>query len=283
MEIDSLFLSGCGTKGNAFIGSLKALIENKTIDLEKIKRYVCCSGSSVIILLLICNYSLNIIYKLSDRLKYDELLDLNDLDILFDNLGVFSNEKIGKLVDCILHKKFKKKNITLKEFYDLTKKEFICKVYNLTEKKEEYFSYKNHPNLEVSLLVQMTTCIPFFFKPIKYNNKYYIDGGILCIMPFLKDYPNYLGIYIHSDKDRNIENMNFFEYFTYFNNCLANKYKFKKTKENEKRIINIYCINLPCIKFDICKDEKDVLIDNGYDQTIQYLKKFDILNKIIKN
>jgi len=43
-------------------------------------------GSSVIILLLICNYSLNIIYKLSDRLKYDELLDLNDLDILFDNL-----------------------------------------------------------------------------------------------------------------------------------------------------------------------------------------------------
>ena len=283
MEIDTLFLSGCGTKGNAFIGSFKALIENKTIDLEKIKRYVCCSGSSVIILLLICNYSLNIIYKLSDKLKYDELLDLNDLDILFDNLGVFSNQKIGKLVDCIIYKKFKKKNITLQEFYNLTKKEFVCKVYNLSEKKEEYFSYQNHPDLKVSLLIQMTTCIPFFFKPIKYNNKYYIDGGILCTMPFLKDYPNYLGIYIHSDKDRNIENMNFFEYFTYFNNCLANKYKFKKTKENEKRIINIYCINLPCVKFDICKNEKDVLIDNGYDQTIQYLKKFDILNKIIKN
>ena len=31
------------------------------------------------------------------------------------------------------------------------------------------------------------------------------------------------------------------------------------------------------------ENEKDVLIDNGYDQTIQYLKKFDILNKIIKN
>ena len=62
MEIDSLFLSGCGTKGNAFIGSLKALIENKIIDLEKIKRYVCCSGSSVIILLVICNYKLDIIH-----------------------------------------------------------------------------------------------------------------------------------------------------------------------------------------------------------------------------
>ena len=36
--------------------------------------------------------------------------------------------------------------------------------------KEEYFSYQNHPDLKVSLLVQMTTCIPFFFKQIKYNN-----------------------------------------------------------------------------------------------------------------
>ena len=96
MEIDTLFLSGCGTKGNAFIGSFKALIENKIIDLEKIKRYVCCSGSSVIIILLICNYSIDTIHKLSDRLKYDELLDLNDLDILFENQGFFSNKKIKR-------------------------------------------------------------------------------------------------------------------------------------------------------------------------------------------
>ena len=163
MEIDTLFLSGCGTKGNAFIGSFKALIENKIIDLEKIKRYVCCSGSSVIIILLICNYSIDTIHKLSDRLNYDELLNLNDLDILFENQGFFSNKKIGKLIECILYKKFKKKNITLKEFYNSTKKEYICKVYNLSEKKEEYFSYQNHPNMKVSLLVQMTTCIPFFF------------------------------------------------------------------------------------------------------------------------
>ena len=277
MEIDTLFLSGCGTKGNVFIGSFKALIKHRIIDLKKIKRYVCCSGSSVIILLVICNYKLDIIHKLSDRLNYDELLDLNDLDILFNNLGVFSNQKIGKLVDCILYNKFKKKNITLKEFYNLTKKEFVCKVYNLSEKKEEYFSYQNHPDLKVSLLVQMTTCIPFFFKPIKYNNIFYIDGGTLCAMSFLKDYPNYLGIHICTDKENNIEKMNFLEYVTYLNNCLANNCKFKRNKENEKRIINIYCINIPCVKFDVCKDEKDILIENGYEQTIQHFKKFDFI------
>ncbi len=279
MEIDTLFLSGCGTKGNAFIGSLKALIRHKTIDFEKIIRYVCCSGSSIIALLLICNYPIDTIHKLSDRLNYDELLDLDDLDILFNDQGVFSNKKIGKLIECILHKKFKKKKMTLKEFYDSTKKEFFCKVYNLSEKKEEYFSYHNHPNLRVSSLIQMTTCIPFFFKPIKYNNLYYIDGGTLCTMSFLRGYPNYLGIHIRTDKETNIENMNFFEYITYFNNCLANNCKFKTNKENEMRIINIYCINIPCVKFDVCNDEKSILIDNGYEQTVQHLKKFDIFKK----
>ena len=63
--------------------------------------------------------------------------------------------------------------------------------------------------------------------------------------------------------------MNFFEYITYFNNCLANNCKFKINKENEMRIINIYCINIPCVKFDVCKDEKSILIDNGYQQTVQ--------------
>ena len=52
----------------------------------------------------------------------------------------------------------------------------------------------------------MTTCIPFFFKPIKYNNDFYADGGILCMMPFIKKYKNYLGIHIHAEKKDDLEN-----------------------------------------------------------------------------
>ena len=279
MEIDTLFLSGCGTKGNAFIGSLKALFEYKIINLEKLIRYVCCSGSSIIGLLLICNYSIDAIHKLSDQLNYDELIDLNDLNIFFDKLGFFSNYKIGKLINSIIFKKFKKEDITLKEFYDLTKKEYICKVYNLSDKKEEYFSYQNHPDMKISLLVQITTCIPFFFKPIQYKNKYYIDGGVLCIMPFIEKYKNYIGIYIHADSNKDINNMNSFEYITLINNCLTQKSKLIIDTNKEKRIIKIYTKILPCINFDVCKDDKSILIDNGYKQTIQHLKKFDILKK----
>ncbi len=52
MKIDTLFLSGCGTKGSAFIGVFKALYEKDIISQKNIKRYVCVSGSSIICVLL---------------------------------------------------------------------------------------------------------------------------------------------------------------------------------------------------------------------------------------
>jgi len=280
MNIDTLFLSGCGTKGTSFIGSLLALVEHKIIDLQKINRYVCCSGSSIIVILLICGHNLNTIYKISEKLDYSELLNLDDLDDIFSNKGLFTNNNIGKLIEHIIYKKYKIKNVTLKKFYELTNIHFICKVYNLSGKCDEYFSYENHPDLKVSMLVQMTTCIPFFFKPIKYLNKYYIDGGVLCIMPFIEKYKNYLGIYVHSDKDKNIKDMDVFEYITYINSCLTDKCKLKIDKQNESRIIQIYTKLLPCINFDVCVEDKYIIKKCGYDQTISHINKFD-LSKLI--
>ena len=275
MDIDTLFLSGCGTKGTAFIGSLNALIDKKILDIKNIKRYVCCSGSSIIGVLLCCGYSLNMISSLSVKLDYTTLLDLDDLDNIFSNQGLFANNNIGRMIDNIVFKKYKIKNISLKKFYELTNIHFICKVYNLSDKKEEYFSYENYPNLKVNLLVRMTTCIPFFFKPIKYSNKYYIDGGILCMMPFINKYKNYVGVHIHDEDKQKIEELELFEYITYFNNCLT---KSCKTKIIDKRMIHVYTQFMPCINLDVCNNDKNIIKKSGYDQTIDHIKKFDLSN-----
>jgi len=279
MNIDTLFLSGCGTKGTTFIGAFRALIEKNIIDFKQICRYVCCSGSSIIGVLLCCGYNLNFICNLSNKLDYSKLLNLDDLDDIFSNKGLFSNNNIGKLIDNIIQKKYKKNDTTLKQFYDLTKIHFVCKVYNLSDKCNEYFSYENHPNMKVSTLVQMTTCIPLFFKPIKYNDKYYIDGGVLCIMPFIEKYKNYLGIYIKENKDSNIENMDAFEYITYINSCLTHKCKLNINKQNESKIIQIHTKLLPCINFDVCKNDKNILKQSGYDETILHIDKFELFNQ----
>ena len=91
-------------------------------------------------------------------------------------------------------KKFKIRNMTLKQFYNLTKIHYTCKVYNLSQKCEQYLCYKTEPDMKISTLVQMTTCIPFFFKPITYKDCLYVDGG--CAGGFATEIAgdNYIGI-----------------------------------------------------------------------------------------
>ena len=52
--------------------------------------------------------------------------------------------------------------------------------------------------MSVITAMQISTCIPIIFKPIKYNNYYYVDGGISNNIPFLKNkkYKNYLLLYV---------------------------------------------------------------------------------------
>lgn len=273
MKIDTLFLSGCGTKGSAFIGVFKALYNKKIITKNNIKRYVCVSGSSIIGILLCCDYSLNMIYDFNKKLDYTDLLNLEDLNDIFNGNGLFTNDKIGDLIDTIIYKKFNIKNVTLKQFYDLTKIHYICKVYNLSQKSEEYFCYETEPDMKLSTLVKMTTCIPFFFKPIKYKNKYYVDGGILSMMPYLKKYKNHLGIHIHGTQKENVDECNFFELITYYCDCLS-----KKSKINivGKRMIHIHTTFMPCINFDVCNDDKLKIYKDGYYQTLEHLKKYNI-------
>lgn len=275
MKIDTLFLSGCGTKGSAFIGSLKYLYEKNIF--KNIKRYVCVSGSSIICILLCCGYNINTIYHINNHLNYTDFIDLDDLNEIFNKQGLFTNDKIGDLIETILYKKYGIRNMTLKVFYDKCKIHYICKVYNLSKKSEEYYCYQTNPDLKVSTLIKMTTCIPFFFKPIKYNNDYYVDGGILCMMPFIEKYKNYLGIYIKENKEYNIDNMNIFDYYLYINSCLTQKCKIDMDKLDKSRMIYIYTKNIPCIDFDICKDDKIHMLKDGYIQTQKHVEKYNLI------
>ena len=51
--------------------------------------------------------------------------------------------------------------------------------------------------MNILKLLQMTTAIPIFIKPIKYKNNLYLDGGLSGNCPMeINDSKNYLCIYI---------------------------------------------------------------------------------------
>ena len=80
----------------------------------------------------------------------------------------------------------------------------------------------------------MTSCIPVFFKPILYNENYYVDGGMSGSMPFIDKYKNFIGIYICSECNNDIKNMDTFEYLLYLLHIKAELYKFSM---EDKRFI----------------------------------------------
>jgi len=121
---DTLLIGGGGTKGNILIGALKALLDKGLIkeDYSNITTYVTCSVGSIIAFLMCCNFTPTMISKLSISLNYIELLDYDDIDILFKENGLFSNDKIINIVRNILYTLFKIKDITLLNFFKLTGK-----------------------------------------------------------------------------------------------------------------------------------------------------------------
>ena len=274
MKIDTLIFSGASSKGIGYVGALYALSTNKFYNFDDIKNIIACSSGSIFGFMLLLNFNADMMYKL---LKEIDIIDLNNFsDDLLVNNGIFNNNGIKLFLISCLKNKYNLNDINFIDLYKKTKIRFIVKVYNLSLQKQEYFSYKNKPNMSVIDAIQISTCIPILFKPIKYNNYYYIDGGIINNIPHLKNkrYKNYLLIYITSIDNKittpyNYDNIDFFDYISNILNITTSSFK-KNKKRNLKLIINLNITN-----FNI-KPILDKIIIDSYKQTLQHIEKYNL-------
>ena len=277
MKIDTLLLSACGTKGISYIGVFDCLIKHKVIqhDLNGIKKIIACSAGCIFAICILLKYKLDQMKRIILNYELSGVLDMNDLDDLFTNQGLFSNQKISEIIITLLKHKYGITDISLKEFYDKTKIELIVKVYNITDLKDEYISYKNSPNISIIQLIQMTTSIPIIFKPVLYNGKYYIDGGITGILPYTNIDDNYLGIYIRSKIDtNNILELTAVSYILRIINYINEAYDIPLT---DKRIVCIQLdINSTIEQFSIDMDQKVKLLTDSYNQTYKHIMNYKL-------
>lgn len=259
MNIDTLNIGGGGIKGNIFIGCILALLNKNIIkkNYENIKILNCCSVGSIIGFFILCKLTPECMLKISKSLKYNLLINLDDLDNIFNKHGLFYNHKIINILKVILKIKFNIENITLIDLYKLTNIKFNCKVFNLSLKNIEYISYENHPNLSVFDLITMTTSFPLFFKPFKYLNNYYIDGGVKG--DYFEPSETSIGLYIKTI-DLKIEDSNLFEYIIIIMNSI---YK-----------------DIPISKHNIIINNNNTKFALDFNVTSEYI--FESLNKSYK-
>lgn len=268
MNPDTLFLSGGGVNCIAFLGAFRYLIENKMIDgnFQNVKNIVCVSGSAFYILPLLLGYSLEALTKICMVFDNETLVDFSSFELnnLFEKFGLYDNDFMIHLCSVILKTIGFSEKTTLKELYEHTNVNFVLKTTNLSKYSIEYINHISHPDLSVIVAIQMTTCIPLVFQPIKYNDDLYVDGGLCGNYPIeynrtLKS-KNYLGIHIKvKDKEKHVNDI-----FSYLNRLqMVPTSPYDCIYKNKKNTILIVVDELGIV-FKKTYDENMKILINGY-------------------
>ena len=187
MAIKHLVLSGGGPAGLTTYGILKYLNKNKYWDINNIKTIYGTSVGSLIGVLLILNLHWKEIDNFFIKKEWDKILNFNSQNILdlYTDKGLLDESFIINILTPLLKKKNIPENITLLDFYNLTKIALHIFTVNLNDEniKSIDLSYETFPNLPLLKAITMSSAVPLIFKPIFFEGGCYIDGGLLNNFP----------------------------------------------------------------------------------------------------
>jgi predicted acylesterase/phospholipase RssA len=260
-----LVISGGGTIGGFILcGALAYLYDTNC--LNNITHYAGSSVGSMLCVLLNIGYTPGEILEKILRIDLEKCQNL-DCNQLITNYGLDNGEEIlVEIRKLFIYKKINP-NITLKELFDKTNKTLIITSTCLTEQQIYYLSYENFPDLSVIKAIRMSISIPFIFTAVEFDNKLFIDGGVInnCPISIFKDdldsviAINYVYPYIKIPVD-NLE-----DFFYSFYKCICKFILVDQYDQYQPYLLNISgSTQYNCISFCFDLDEPFKLFYEGY-------------------
>ena len=193
-----LVLGGGGVRGFAFIGGLKALSEKQEQEQQehplKFERITGTSIGAIVGLMVLLGYSplemeqecVNTEFSLGLEGHFGRTESNNGsshpLDML-EKFGINSGKEVLEFIKMLIRKKTKNANLTLKQMHVLFPTRFDIVTVCVNDHTTKVFNYLDTPNVMVYTAIRMSVSVPILFQPVKYLNKYYIDGGLLSNVP----------------------------------------------------------------------------------------------------
>ena len=279
MKIDTLICSGGGPSGIAYSGIFKALLEKKIINqnLDGIQEIITTSIGILFSFCVMLKLNYRIAHDICMKFDIGSMLNFNDItidDFLVDH-GFFKTDGIKNIFQSLVKNILKKNDINLQELFDLTQIKLTVKVFNVTKQQVEYISYENFPDLSIITLAQMTTAIALFFKPVKYKDHLYVDGGMRGNLPIeVCESKNYLGIYIKgSTFPKNSDIIQLFPILEFIYSLMVCQdeivHQIKNKKKTDPRII-FNEVNLG-LDFNVTQETKVRVIQEAYEITMKHI------------
>ena len=231
----NLALSGGAFRSISLLGAIKYLEEINI--LKDFKNYIGTSAGGIILFLLLIGYTSNEINNiLKEELTYLTNLDFENLSNIYLDLGIDDGSKNENLLRKYLYSKTNLNSITFIEFAKKFGYNLIITGANLDTQDTDYFSVDTFPDMDIVLALLITSCIPFIYKPITFNDNLYVDGGIYSNFPikyFEKNSNDTLGICINPDSIQN--NDNIINYATNILFSMMNKLSYDNIYKNDNK------------------------------------------------
>lgn len=183
-----LVISAGGANGIAFCSAIEALrsiyahVTNGADLFASLKGVAGTSIGSIIALAICCQIS-NVALKavITDPKTWDfvQFLQAMDPARFWKERGFCDHDVLYTHIDWVMGLLGLPPRITFAELYSMTSKEFICNASCWEDQSILYMSRHTTPYMEVRKALGMSMCVPIYIRPFTYNNKEYIDGGVL--------------------------------------------------------------------------------------------------------
>lgn len=316
----NLVFEGGGVKGIAYVGSLEVL-QNKGV-LQNIERVGGTSAGAIFALLVGLGYKIDEVKEELGKLSMKDFMDddigaIRDLyRLIFNEHGWFKGDNFMNWLEKIIDKKTGNKNSTFKDIKSNPEfREMFFQGTNLSTHYVETFSSLNKDCEDMLLkdAVRISMSIPLFFKSVKRNECYYVDGGVLSNYPvrlfddkkyvsndthystptyykeigntyvynketlgFRLDSKNQIDIFTGISKPKNHKIESFFDYtWNLVATFMESQESMHLNGPDKDRTIYIDSLNVSAVDFDIDWETKENLINSGKLGTEMYLKKYD--------
>ncbi|XP_038060130.1 uncharacterized protein LOC119731155 [Patiria miniata] len=202
---ENLALQGGGSKGMAYIGTIRVLEE---VGIAKnLKRFSGASIGAMMTSFLALGYDS---YEIEEMCAFDASTLFMDARFgmigqginLYRKMGANPANKLMMYFQDRIQNKFGNPELTFKQFYEQTGRELCLTTVSLNRLRAEYLHVKTTPDMPIWLAIRASETVPGVMMPIKYKvmskeEDIFVDGGILHNYPI----DCFDGWYLSMDKE----------------------------------------------------------------------------------
>lgn len=189
MTIKHIVISGGGPSGLISYGILSKLSQLNFWNIHNIESLWGCSAGAIISVVLLLEYRWDWMDDFFIKRPWNKIVDITPESILNinSNRGVMNEDTICNLLGPLFEGKDLDRKITMKELYDVTRKDFHIFTTNLntTTLEKIDINHKNYPDIPVYKAVYMSLSIPGLCNPIINEEGCFIDGGYINHFPLM--------------------------------------------------------------------------------------------------